>query len=144
MTNPADAVGDGLVVSLAHPGGNVTGLSTFAPELSGKRLELIKEMLPGTSRVAVLANRQFQGYAAQAKEIEAAAHALALNLQFVEVRGANDLDNAFAAITAAHSGAILTLSDPVTFTFLKRIVELSIKHPSRPSICRRSTPMPAA
>ena len=128
MTNPADAVGDGLVASLAHPGGNVTGISTFAPELSGKRLELLKEMLPGISRVAVLANRQFQGYGAQAKEIEAAAHALALNLKFVEVRGANDLDNAFAAISTARSGAILTLSDPVTFTLLKRIVEMSIKN----------------
>ena len=87
MTNPADAVGDGLVASLAHPGGNVTGLSTFAPELSGKRLELLKEMLPGISQVAVLANREFQGYWAQAKEIEAAAQALGLNLRFVEARG---------------------------------------------------------
>ena len=128
MTNPADAVGDGLVASLAHPGGNVTGLSTFAPELSGKRLELLKEMLPGISRVAVLANREFQGYGAQAKEIQAAAQSLALNLKFVEVRGANDLDNAFAAISTARSGAILTLSDPVTFTLLKRIVEMSIKN----------------
>jgi len=128
MTNPADAVGDGLVATLAHPGGNVTGLSTFAPELSGKRLELLKEMLPGISRVTVLANREFQGYGAQAKEIEAAARALALDLRFVEVRGANDLDNAFAAISTARSGAILTLSDPVTFTLLKRIVELTIKH----------------
>ena len=128
MTNPADAVGDGLVASLAHPGGNLTGLSTFAPELSGKRLELLKEMLPGISRVAVLANRDFQGYGAQAKEIEAAAQALALNLRFIEVRGANDLETAFAAISAARSGAILTLSDPVTFTLLKRIVELSIKN----------------
>lgn len=128
MTNPADAVGDGLVTSLAHPGGNVTGLSTFAPELSGKRLELLKEILPGISQVAVLANREFQGYGAQAKEIEAAAHALALNLKFVAVRGANDLDNAFAAIATARSGAILTLSDPVTFTLLKRIVEMAIKY----------------
>jgi len=128
MTNPADAVGDGLVASLAQPGGNVTGLSTFAPELSGKRLELLKEMLPGISRVAVLANRDFQGYGAQAKEIEGAAHALALNLQFVEVRGPGDLNNAFAVISTARSRAILTLSDPVTFTLLTRIVELTIKH----------------
>ena len=127
MTNVADAVGDGLVASLARPGGNITGLSTFAPELSGKRLELLKEMLPGISRVAVLANREFQGYSAQAKETEAAAQALGLNLQMVEVRGAGDLDNAFAAILAARSSAILTLSDPVTFTLLKRIVELAIK-----------------
>jgi putative ABC transport system substrate-binding protein len=129
MTNVADAVGDGLVADLARPGGNVTGLSTFAPELSGKRLELLKDILPGISRVAVLANRDFRGYDAQMKEIEAAAQALGLQLQPVELRGADDLENAFSAITAgrARARAIMTLSDPVTFTLLRRIVELAIK-----------------
>jgi ABC-type uncharacterized transport system substrate-binding protein len=69
MVNVADAVGDGLVASLSRPGGNLTGLSTLAPELSGKRLELIKDMLPGISRVAVLANRDFQGYSAQIERL---------------------------------------------------------------------------
>jgi putative ABC transport system substrate-binding protein len=128
MTNAADAIGDGLVASLARPGGNVTGLSTFAPELSGKRLELLKEMLPGISRVAILANRDFQGYGAQMKEVEDAAHALALRLQSVEVRGASDLESAFATMIAARNGAVMTLSDPVTFTLLRRIVELAIKN----------------
>ena len=128
MTNAGDAVGDGLVASLAHPGGNVTGLSTFAPELSGKRLEILKEMLPGIARVAILANRDFQGYGAQIKEVESAGHALGLRLQAVEVRGAADLDSAFANMIAARNRAVMTLSDPVTFTLLKRIVELSIKN----------------
>ena len=128
MVTTGDPVAIGLVSSLARPGGNLTGVTALGRETAAKRLELLKEMLPGISRVAVLANRDFQGYGAQAKEIEAAAHALALNLQFVEVRGANDLDNAFTTMAAAHAGAILTLSDPVTFTLLKRIVELAIKH----------------
>jgi putative ABC transport system substrate-binding protein len=127
MTNVADAVGDELVADLARPGGNVTGLSTFAPELSGKRLELLKDILPGISRVAVLANRDFRGYAAQMKEIKVAAQALGLQLQPVEVRGADDLENAFSAITAGRARAVMTLSDPVTFTLLRRIVELATK-----------------
>ena len=128
MTNVADAVGDGLVADLARPGGNVTGLSTLAPELSGKRLELLKDLLPGILRVAVLANRDFRGYRAQMKEIEGAAQALGLQLQPVEVRGAEDLENAFSAITGRRARAVMTLSDPVTFTLLRRIVELAIKN----------------
>ncbi len=127
MTNVADAVGDGLVADLARPGSNVTGVSTLAPELSGKRLELLKDILPGISRVAVLANRDFRGYDAQMKEIEVAAQALGLQLQPVEVRGANDLEKAFSAITGGRARAVMTLSDPVTFTLLRRIVGLAIK-----------------
>jgi len=127
MANVADAVGDGLVVSLARPGSNITGLSTFAPELSGKRLELLKELVPGISRVAVLASQDFQGYGAQIKEVEAAAHALGLQLQQSELHGADDLKHAFAAIVNSRSGALMTLSDPVTFSLLKRVVELAVK-----------------
>jgi putative ABC transport system substrate-binding protein len=127
IVNVADAVGDGLVASLSRPGGNITGLSTFAPELSGKRLELIKEMIPGISRVAVLANRDFQGYSTQIKEVEAAAHVLGLKLQPTEVRGPNDLEGAFASIKSGRAGAVMTLSDPVTFSLLKQVVELAIK-----------------
>jgi putative ABC transport system substrate-binding protein len=128
MVNVADAVGDGLVVSLSRPGGNITGLSTFAPELSGKRLELIKDILPGVSRVAVLANRDFQGYGAQIKEVESAAHGLGVQLRPTETRGANDLESAFASITADKASALMTLSDPVTFSLLKRVVELAVKN----------------
>jgi putative ABC transport system substrate-binding protein len=127
IVNVADAVGDGLVASLSRPGGNITGLSTFAPELSGKRLELIKDMIPGISRVAVLANRDFQGYRAQINEVEAAAHGLGLKLQPTEVRGPGDLESAFSSIKSARAGAVMTLSDPVTFSLLKQVVELAIK-----------------
>jgi len=126
MANVADAVSDGLVSSLAHPGGNITGLSTFAPELSGKRLELLKELLPGISLVAVLASREFQGYGAQIKEVEAAAKALGMQLQAVDVRGASDLDRGFAAIKKMRAGALMTLSDPVTFSLQKQIVEQTL------------------
>jgi putative ABC transport system substrate-binding protein len=91
-------------------------------------MELLKEMLPGLQRVAVLANQDFQGYRAQMKEIESAAQALALQVQPVEVRGANDLENAFSTIAKGHARAIMTLSDPVTFTLLKPIVALAIKN----------------
>jgi putative ABC transport system substrate-binding protein len=128
MANVADAVGDGLVASLARPGGNVTGLSTFAPELSGKRLELIKDLLPGISRVAILANRDFQGYRAQIKEVEAAAQVLGVHLQLAELHGADDLEQAFSKLKGGRAGAFMTLSDPVAFSLLKRIVELAIKH----------------
>ncbi|HEY7216844.1 MAG TPA: ABC transporter substrate-binding protein [Candidatus Binatia bacterium] len=127
IVNVADAVGDGLVASLSRPGGNITGLSTFAPELSGKRLELIKEMIPAISRVAVLANRDFQGYGAQINEVQAAAQGLALQLQPVEVRVAGDLESAFASMKSGRAGAVMTLSDPVTFSLQKQIVELAIK-----------------
>jgi len=127
MVNVADAVGDGLVTSLSRPGGNVTGLSTFAPELSGKRLELIRDMLPRASRVAVLANREFQGYSAQIKEVESAAHALGMQVRPVEVRGATHLENAIASIGAERLEALMTLSDPVTFSLLQQVVDLAIK-----------------
>jgi len=127
IVNVADAVGDGLVASLSRPGGNITGLSTFAPELSGKRLELIKDMIPGISRVAVLANRDFQGYGAQIKEVEAAAQGLGLKLQHAPVGGPGDLESAFASIKSGRGSAVITLSDPVTFSLLKKVVELAIK-----------------
>lgn len=127
MVNVADAIGDGLVTSLSHPGGNITGLSTFAPELSGKRLELIKEMIPGISRVAVLANRNYQGFVAQMKEVESAAQGLKLQLQLAELRGADDLPQAMASIDKQRTGALMTLSDPVAFSMLKQIGAAVIK-----------------
>src|SRR4030095_10561678 len=82
MTNDPDPVGDGFVASLARPGGNITGLSTFAPELSGKRLEILREVVPKLSRVAVLGSSTATGYAQTLKEIEPAAKAFKMELQF--------------------------------------------------------------
>jgi putative ABC transport system substrate-binding protein len=106
-----DPVGAGLVASLARPGGNITGLSSLAPELSGKRLELLKEVVPGMTSVAVLWNPANPANASVWKETQAAAHALGLQLQSQEVRGPQDLESAFALTAKARPDALLVLSD---------------------------------
>jgi putative tryptophan/tyrosine transport system substrate-binding protein len=85
MANSSDPVGTGFVVSLAHPGGNITGLSSISPELSGKRLELLREVVPGLSRVAFLWNPDVRGAVLDYKETEGAASSLRVQLQSVEV-----------------------------------------------------------
>src|SRR5215470_713179 len=119
MINISDPVALGFVTSLAKPGGNITGLSSMQTELGGKRLELLKEIVPKISRVAVLVNRDVPGYGVQMKEVEAAAPALGLQLQALEVRDAKDLDKAFAAISTERAGALIGLSNP-TFGSLQR------------------------
>src|SRR5262245_962774 len=106
-----DPVETGLVASLARPGGNITGLSSLAPELSGKRLELLKEVVAGLTRVAVLWNPANPANASVWKETQAAARALGLQLQSHEVRGPQDLEGAFARMAKARPGAVLVLSD---------------------------------
>jgi putative ABC transport system substrate-binding protein len=97
MANSNDPVGTGFVANLAHPGGNVTGLSTISPELSGKRLELLRETGPGLSRVAFLWNPDVRGNVLDYKEMESAARSQRLELQSVEVSRYEDLDLAFTA-----------------------------------------------
>jgi len=94
MTASADPVGEGLIVSFARPGGNITGLTTLAPELSGKRLELLKETVPRASRVAVLFDPTNVGISARRMEIENAARPLAITLQALEVRDREDIEMA--------------------------------------------------
>src|SRR5262245_23737884 len=94
MAVASDPVGTGLVASLARPGGNITGLSGFGPELSGKRLELLKEIVPGLSRVAAIAYNANPAYKLQLKEVEGAAEALKLQLQVLEVREPTDFNGA--------------------------------------------------
>ena len=108
----ADPVASGLVTSLARPGGNVTGLSSLAPELVGKRLELLKQAVPGVSRVAVLWQPGALGERTEKdmlKEAEVAARALGVRLQFVEARGPADFDRAFSDMTRARAGALTVL-----------------------------------
>jgi putative ABC transport system substrate-binding protein len=101
-------VGVGLVTSLAQPGGNVTGLTDFARELAGKRLELLKEIVPRLSRVGVLLWKPAgPDYAAEKNEIELAARALGLQLEAVEARGPDDLESAFSAMTKANANAFM-------------------------------------
>jgi ABC-type uncharacterized transport system substrate-binding protein len=118
----ADAVGSGLVGSLARPGGNVTGLSALAPELGAKRLELLKEILPALSRVALLWNTVSASTRLEAREAEAAARSLSVGLQSVEVRGRGDFDAAFSAIVRGRAEALYVIYDPVTVAELPRLV----------------------
>jgi putative tryptophan/tyrosine transport system substrate-binding protein len=107
MTNEGDPVGTGIVTSLARPGGNITGLSTLAPELSGKRLELLKEILPKLSRVAVFRTSTQPGTAQTLKEVELAAKALGVQLQYLDVVDPKDIAAAFRAASKGRAEAAL-------------------------------------
>ena len=122
-----DPVGAGLVASLARPGGNVTGLSFSSEDLTGKRMELLKETIPGVTRIAVLWKSPNAAALVQLKAAEVAGRALAVSLQILEVRGAEDLEKALQAATQGSSGALLVVDDPFTFLLRKRIVGLAAK-----------------
>jgi len=117
MVNSIDPVGTGLVASLARPGGNVTGLANVSADLSGKRLELLREVVPGLSRVALLWNPDARCTVLDYKESEAAASLLHLKLQSVEVVSATDLDEALSTVTREHAQAMMVLpGNPVAFS----------------------------
>ena len=115
MANSIDPVGTGFVASLARPGGMVTGLSTVSAELSGKRLELLREAVPGLSRVAFLWNPDVRGNVLDYKETEGAARALRLRLQSVELSRAEDLDRAFSAVTNERAQALVLSMNPAGY-----------------------------
>jgi len=124
-----DPVAIGLVDSLARPGGNITGLTTLARDLSGKRLELLKEAVSGMSRVGVLWDANAPGPVIGFKEYEAAARALKVQLQSLEVRGPNpDLEGAFQAAANGRANALITIRNPVLSRYRKQIAELAIKN----------------
>ena len=125
MVAPGDPVGSGLVDSLARPGGNVTGLTNISPQMVGKGLELLKDMLPTLSRVAVLWNPQGSTSTLSWNELQLPALQLGVQLQSLEVRSANDLDKAFADATQAQAGALAITPDPVFVTHQKRIAALA-------------------
>jgi putative tryptophan/tyrosine transport system substrate-binding protein len=127
MAQVSDPVALGLVASLAKPGANITGLTHLAPDLGGKRLELLKEIVPKLSRVAVLVDPSALGYGPQMKEIKIAAPALGLQLQPVEVQGPNDLEKAFSAMTRRHAGALIGLQLPTLDNLRERIVDFAAK-----------------
>src|SRR5215813_4165662 len=111
MVATVDPVATGLVDSLAHPGGNITGLTRLTRELSGKRLELLKEVVPGISRVGVLWETDDPAAAIAFKEYDAAAHALKIQLQSLEVRGPNpDLEGVFQTATKGRANALITVN----------------------------------
>ena len=124
----ADPFGSGLVDSLARPGGNVTGLANFTSELSGKRLELLKEVIPQISRVAVLWNPDVPGAARRMKEAEPAASSLGIKLQPVAVRVQNDFEQAFSTMKKTRAGAFFPLRTVIIQKQLEQIVALAAKN----------------
>lgn len=120
-----DPVAAGLVDSLARPGGNITGLTNFSPDLDGKRLELLKQAFPKVFRVAYLWNPDAPGTGLGG--MQAAASRLGVQLQSLEARTANDFDSAFEAALREHAHALMTLPSPVFITHQKRIVDFATK-----------------
>ena len=127
MTNHGDPVGRGVVASLARPGGNITGMSTLTVEVIGKQLQLLKEAMPGVSRVAVLVNPGAPYYLAQVRQAEDAARVLAVRLKILQARAPTDFAGAFAAAVKESAGAVVILGDPMFFGERTRIVKLATK-----------------
>jgi putative ABC transport system substrate-binding protein len=130
-TGSADPVMSGLVTSLARPGGNVTGLSFLAEELGGKRLDLLKQTVPGVTRVAVLwrpGSASERTEKDMLKDLEVAARGLGVRLQFVEVRGPEDLDRAFSDMTRTRPDALAVLGWPMLSAERRRLVDLAAKN----------------
>jgi putative ABC transport system substrate-binding protein len=125
MLGIGDPVGAGLVASLARPGGNITGLSTLATDLSGKRLELLKEALPTLARVAVLWNAADPAMTRYYTQTQAAAQALGVALQPLGVRDAADIDGALAAMTQERPDALFMIADVLTTRHSRRIVDFA-------------------
>src|SRR5262245_24183805 len=125
MTAAGDPLGSGLVASLARPGGNVTGMSLMAPELGGKRLELLKELLPRLARVAVLWNAANPYAALVFKETQTAGRALGIEVQSLEVRSPDDFNGAFETVRREHPDALITVEDPLSFNNRKLIADFA-------------------
>jgi putative ABC transport system substrate-binding protein len=126
MTAAGDPLGSGLVASLARPGGNVTGMSLMVPDLGGKRLELLKELLPRLSRVAVLWDAANPYPAIVFKETQAAGQRLGIEVRSLEVRGPNDFGGAFEAASKQRPDALITVEDPLTFNYQGRIADFAV------------------
>jgi len=123
-----DPVGSGFVASLARPGGNITGLSTLAPEISGKQLELLKEIVPKLTRVAFLGDVTRPGTAQSLREINLAADAVRVQLQYLEVRGPKDLETAFRAANKESADALLVLGSPILNSQRRQVIDLAVKN----------------
>jgi putative tryptophan/tyrosine transport system substrate-binding protein len=127
MRGVADPIALGLVASLAHPGGNITGIATLAPELSGKRLELLKEVIPKLSHVAFLTTPG-KVWRTSIKETEVVAQALGLQLQVLQIREADELEGAFDVATKQRAGALLQAQATSLLPYQSRIIDLAAKN----------------
>jgi putative ABC transport system substrate-binding protein len=123
-----DPVGNGFVATLARPGGNITGLSTLAPELNGKQLELLKEIVPRLSRVAILGDSTIPGNVQALKEIEPAAGALTVKILHLDIQTPKDLDSVFRAASKERADAVLVLTSPVFNPYRKETAGVAAKH----------------
>jgi putative ABC transport system substrate-binding protein len=128
MASASDPVGTGFVASLARLGGNITGLSLLTPEVSGKRLELLKEIVPGLSQLAVLLNPDDPPALLSLKETEAAARILDIKLQAAEVRRPADFDAAFQLAATIHPQALVILPAPLLTGNVRRVAEWAVKN----------------
>jgi putative ABC transport system substrate-binding protein len=122
MATSADPLGNGLVASLNRPGANITGLSLQSPELSGKRLQLLTEIVPGIARVAVLSNPLNPSMVAVVEQTKAAAQSLGIEIHVVEVQAPDQFESAFAAVRRTRAGALIVLPDAVLYGQHPRIV----------------------
>ena len=128
MSVVADPVASGFVASLRRPGGNITGLTLISPELSGKRIELLKEAVPRLSRLAVFWNSSNPSHGETLRDSEAKARTLGVQTVPVEVRSADDIDRAFAAIARERASALFVLDDPLLFEERRRIAALALRN----------------
>jgi putative ABC transport system substrate-binding protein len=127
MVMTGDPVASGLVASLSRPGGNLTGLTLLGLELSAKRLALLKEAVPAATRVAVLLDPTFSDSEAAVKRMEGAAQALGVQLRIQEVRDPSEFEKIFATMSSDRIGALMVQTDPILYTYRRRIVELVAK-----------------
>ena len=127
MAQDPDPVGNGFVASLARPGGNITGLSSLIADLSGKRLELLKEILPKLSHVAVFETSTNTGNAQQLRETELAAGAFGVKLQHLDILGPKDIETAFRAANKGRADAVIVLNSPVASSHRKKLADLAVK-----------------
>ena len=125
MAVVVDPMATGLVSSLARPGGNITGLSSMAPQMTGKQLEMLKEVVPKASLVAVLWNPANAGNAPQIQQAQDAARALGVRLQPLGARGSSEIDSAFATMTSTQSGAVIVLVDAMLLDHRTQIADLA-------------------
>jgi putative ABC transport system substrate-binding protein len=128
MATDPDPVANGFVASLARPGGNITGLATLSPEISGKRLELLKEILPKLSHVAVLGTSTTPGTAQELKEAELAAGAFGVKLQYLDVLSPKDIETAFRAASKGRADAVLVLNSAILLSQRTQVVDLAVKN----------------
>src|ERR1051325_2278309 len=127
MAQVNDPLGSGIIASLARPGDNLTGLSTLVPEISGKRLEILKEIIPKLSRVVVLGDSTAPGNAQSIKETELAARPFKIHVQYQDMGQSKDIECSFREAVTKHADAVLLLSAPVLISARNRIADITAK-----------------